>query len=603
MSKQYDFCGWATKNNLLCADGRTIRKDAFKENDGQTVPLVWMHQHNEPFNVLGHALLENREDGVYTYGYFNDTPEANTAKSLLKHGDITGLSIYANQLKQDGGDVLHGTIREVSLVLAGANPEAKIEFVDMAHSEDGDVEEAVIQMAKDECLLHAGTEEKKEEVPAEPKKEEKKVAETSEKTVKDVFDELTDEQKDVVYFMIGKALEDAGVEGGDGDKEEEPEVKHNVFENDTPNNTLSHADFQSIMADAKRCGSLKEAVENSLEDGVLAHANGAVVGPDSAGVYSYTLGDNNTYGVAPVDWLFPEYRNLNNTPEFIRRPNEWVSTVMSGVHRTPFSRIKSMFANITMDEARAKGYIKGNQKTEEVFSLLKRSTDPQTIYKKQKMDRDDIIDITDFDVVAWLKGEMRTMLDEEIARAILVGDGRLTSDDDHISADHIRPIWTDSDLFTIKKDVVLDEDPSKTGKNFIRAAIKARKDYRGSGTPTLFCTEDMLTDMLLIEDGIGHLMYASEAQLATALRVSKIVTVPVMENLERTVSGVDKPLMGIIVNLNDYNVGADKGGAVQMFDDFDIDVNQQKYLIETRCSGALVKPYSAIVLEGVEAGS
>ena len=596
--RDYDFCGWATKNDLLCADGRTIRKDAFKENDGQTVPLVWMHQHNEPFNVLGHALLENRDNGVYTYGYFNDTAEAETAKSLLKHGDITGLSIYANQLKQNGGDVLHGTIREVSLVLAGANPEAKIEFVDMAHSDDGDIGEAFIQISEDDCLLHASEEKEATEEPS--KKEEKPMA--NEKTVKDVFDELTDEQKDVVYFMIGKALEDAGA-GNDEEDEEESDVKHNVFEGDNNSNSLSHADFQSIMADAKRCGSLKEAVQNSLEDGVLAHANGAVVGPDSGGAYSYTLGDNNTYGVAPIDWLFPEYRNLNNTPEFIRRPNEWVSTVMSGVHRTPFSRIKSMFANITMDEARAKGYIKGNQKKEEVFSLLKRSTDPQTIYKKQKMDRDDIIDITDFDVVAWLKGEMRTMLDEEIARAILVGDGRLTSDDDHISADHIRPIWTDSDLFTIKKDVVLDEDPSKTGKNFIRAAIKARKDYRGSGTPTLFCTEDMLTDMLLIEDGIGHLMYASEAQLATALRVSKIVTVPVMENLERTVSGVDKPLMGIIVNLSDYNVGADKGGAVQMFDDFDIDVNQQKYLIETRCSGALVKPYSAIVLEGVEAGS
>lgn len=596
---RYDFCGWATKNNLLCADGRTIRKDAFKENDGQTVPLVWMHQHNEPFNVLGHALLENRDDGVYTYGFFNDTPEANTAKSLLKHGDITGLSIYANQLKQKGGDVLHGTIREVSLVLAGANPEAKIEFVDLVHSEDGEEDEAVIQMAKDECLLHAYQEEEKKK--EEPKKEEPKMAEANEKTVKDVFDELTDEQKNVVYFMIGKALEDAGVDTGN-DKEEK-DVKHNVFENDTPNNTLSHADFQSIMSDAKRCGSLKEAVENSLEDGVLAHANGAVVGPDSGGAYSYTLGDNNTYGVAPIDWLFPEYRNLNNTPEFIRRPNEWVSTVMGGVHRTPFSRIKSMFANITMDEARAKGYVKGNLKTEEVFSLLKRATDPQTIYKKQKMDRDDIIDITDFDVVAWLKGEMRTMLDEEIARAILVGDGRLTSDDDHISHDHVRPIWTDSDLFTIKKTVDDDEDPSKKAKNFIRAAIKARKDYRGSGNPILFTTEDMLTDLLLIEDGIGHLLYQSEAQLATALRVSKIVTVPVMENLTRTVSGDTHDLMGIIVNLADYNVGADKGGAVQMFDDFDIDYNQQKYLIETRCSGALVKPYSAIVLECVESGT
>ena len=582
--KMCDFSGWATKNNLRCSDGRTIRKDAFKENDGQEVPLVWMHQHNEPFNVLGHALLENREEGVYAYCSFNDSEAGQTAKELVRHGDVTSLSIYANSLKQQGGDVLHGVIREVSLVLAGANPEAKIDILNLAHADDGEVEEVQITLTKDEALIHSGD-------GPEEKKEEPKVAEPEKngKTVEDVINTMTEEQKNVMYFMIGTALDKAGVKPDKDDKddedEEETNMKHNVFEGDNEQNTLSHADFEKFVASAKRCGSMKEAYENAVADGVIAHGD---VEPTV-----YTLTGNDKYGVAPVDWLYPEPHLLNNPPDWIKRETGWVSTVMNGVHRTPFSRIKSIFANITMDEARAKGYLKGKTKKEEVFSLLKRATDPQTVYKKQKMDRDDIIDITSFDVVAWLKGEMRMMLDEEIARAILIGDGRLASDDDHIAEDHIRPIWKDHDLFTVKVSVATGKDDAETAKNFIRAAVKARKNYKGSGNPTLFCTEDILTEMLLLEDGIGHLLYPSESQLATTLRVSKIVTVPVMENQTRD----GKTLAGIIVNLTDYNVGADKGGAVAMFEDFDIDVNQQKYLIETRCSGALIKPYSALAME------
>ena len=573
---KYDFSGWATKNDLLCADGRTIRQDAFKDNDGQTVPLVWMHQHDEPFNVLGHALLENRKEGVYAYCSFNDTDEGKTGRELVKHGDVDSLSIYANGLKQRGGDVLHGTIREVSLVLSGANPEAKIDMLNLEHGEDGEDGEAIVTLPKSEALLHTADDNQNDS-----EEEKKPMAENNEKTVQDVFDELTDEQKQVVYYMIGQALEG---KGGDNNEEDE-DVKHNVFEGDNAQNTLSHADFSAFVADAKRCGSMKEAYENAVADGVIAH------GDVTPTVYNLTNADQ--YGVAPVDWLYPEPRLLNTPPEWIKRDTDWVSVVMNGVHKTPFSRIKSMFANITMDEARAKGYIKGHMKKEEVFSLLKRATDPQTVYKKQRMDRDDIVDITSFDVVAWLKGEMRMMLDEEIARAILIGDGRLPSDDDHIAEDHIRPIWKDADLFSVKVSVPEGDTDAETAKNFIRAAVKARKDYKGSGNPTLFCTEDILTEMLLLEDGIGHLLYPSESQLATTLRVSKIVTVPVMENQTRD----GKILAGIIVNLVNYNKGADNGGAATMFEDFDIDYNQQKYLIETRCSGALIKPYSALVME------
>ena len=572
--ERFDFSGWATRNNLKCSDGRTIRKDAFKDNNGQKVPLVWNHQHNEPFNVLGHALLENREEGVYAYCAFNDTEAGQNAKRLVEHGDVSALSIYANQLKQHGGDVIHGSIREVSLVLAGANPGAFIDSI-ICHGEESD-EEAIIYTGEDISLSHADNEEIKEEKPMEDtKKVENK---TDNKTVKDVFDTLTEEQKTVVYALIGQALESAGVtdENDENDDEEDNNMKHNVFDQDDmmKGNVLSHSDMEEIFSDAKRAGSLKEAF--------LAH--------------------NATYGIDQIDTLFPEPKSMNTPPEFIKRDTNWVAGVINGVHHTPFSRIKSMFANITEDEARAKGYIKGKLKKEEVFTLLKRTTTPTTIYKKQKLDRDDIIDITDFDVVAWIKSEMRMMLDEEIARAILVGDGRLTSDDDHINEANIRPIWKDDDLYTIKTKITVDASATDDdkAKAVIKAAVKSRKDYKGSGNPVLYTTEDFLTNCLLLEDTQGHRLYKSEQDVATAMRVSRIVTVPVMENLSRTDSeSKTRNLVGIIVNLNDYNVGADKGGAVNMFDDFDIDYNQQKYLMETRCSGALIRPYSAIALEMV----
>ena len=579
--ERFDFSGWATRNNLKCSDGRTIRKDAFKDNNGQKVPLVWNHQHNDPLNVLGHALLENRDEGVYAYCSLNDTEAGQNAKRLVEHGDVSALSIYANQLKQHGGDVIHGSIREVSLVLAGANPGAFIDSI-ICHGEESE-EEAIIYTGEDIYLSHADNEEMKEEKPMEDtKKVENK---TDNKTVKDVFDTLTEEQKTVVYALIGQALESAGNtddnddndDNDEYDDEEDNNMKHNVFDQDEmmQGNVLSHSDMEEIFSDAKRTGSLKESF--------LAHAVG-------------------TYGIDAIDTLFPEPKSMNTPPEFIKRDTNWVAGVINGVHHTPFSRIKSMFANITEDEARAKGYIKGKLKKEEVFTLLKRTTTPTTIYKKQKLDRDDIIDITDFDVVAWIKSEMRMMLDEEIARAILVGDGRLTSDDDHINEANIRPIWKDDDLYTIKTKITVgaaatDDDKAKA---VIKAAVKSRKNYKGSGNPVLYTTEDFLTNCLLLEDTQGYRLYKSEQDVATAMRVSRIVTVPVMENLTRTDSeSKERTLVGIIVNLNDYNVGADKGGAVNMFDDFDIDYNQQKYLMETRCSGALIKPYSAIALEMV----
>lgn len=595
MKKKYDFAGWATKNDLRCSDGRTIRRDAFKEDDGKTVPLVWMHQHDGPENVIGHALLENRKDGVYAYGSFNNTENASYAKELVEHGDIVSLSIYANQLKQNKGDVLHGHIREVSLVLAGANPGASIEFPVLEHGEMSETD-AIIYADSD--LSHGeGLEDDDEsestETTDEPKSEDLQNGtdrddiahsstdsekeknemgeEKNEKTIQEIFDTMNEEQQQaflatIAYLTSDK--DDADEKTDENDTQEEEEMKHNVFDNEeTKENVLSHSDMETIIKDSKRYGSLKESVIQHAED----------------------------YGIDGIEWLFPEDRELNNTPEFIKRDTDWVSVVMRGVHHTPFSRVKSTFANITEDEARAKGYLKGHLKKEEVFSLLKRATTPQTVYKKQKIDRDDQIDITDFDVVAWIKSEMRMMLDEELARAYLIGDGRLASDDDKISEDHIRPIANDADLFTIKKAVTLgtgDAADDITARNFIKTAIKARKDYKGSGNPTLFTTEDQLTNMLLLEDTLGHSLYKTEAELATKLRVARIVTVPVMENHQ--VGGKD--LMGIIVNLQDYNVGADKGGAINMFEDFDIDYNQEKYLIETRCSGALVKPYSAIVL-------
>lgn len=577
MSIKYDFSGWATKNDIKCSDGRTIRKDAFKDCDGKVVPLVWNHDHDDPFNVLGHALLENREEGVYTYGWFNDTEQGINAKKLVDNGDISSLSIYANQLKQNSGDVLHGMIREVSLVLASANPGAFIDNV-LSHGDDQD-ERAIIYTGEEIALYHADSEEKKDE---EEKNEEPMDEAKKDKTVKDVVDSMNEEQKTVLYALVGEALS----EGEDDSKEENKEMKHNVFENDNnTNGFLSHSDIEKIFTDAKKCGSLREAVNNAVETGVIKHSI------DTTGM-DVAIGEQ-TYGFNDPSMLFPEYKSLNNPPEWISRDMDWVKKVMAGVHHTPFSRIKSVYANITEDEARARGYIKGTQKKNEVFTTLKRQTDPQTIYKLQKMDRDDIVDITDFDVVAWIRSEMRVMLNEEIARAILIGDGRLSSSDDKISEDHIRPIVTDVPLFNVKVKVAESEN---TAKDIINAIIRARKKYKGSGNPTFYTTEDVLTDMLLLEDGIGHKLYKTEAELATTLRVKEIVTVEPMEGYKVMIDGEECDLIGTIVNLVDYNVGADKGGEVNMFDDFDIDFNQQKYLIETRCSGALVKPFSAITV-------
>ena len=600
MGEKYDFSGWATVNDRKCTDGRTIKAGAFAHQDGAIVPLVWQHLHDSPSNVIGHAVLQNRPEGIYTYGSFNSTEDGMIAKELVQHGDITRLSINANRLKQNGGDVLHGNIREVSLVMSAANPGAFIDVPIIEHS-DGELvesDEATIYMDEPIELFHEESSE------SEGEKEKEVAEEKKEKTVQDVFDELNDEQKDVVYYMIGQALEDAGVsdEGDEDEGEEaehsdyegEDEMRHNVFDAETrQSNTLTHADMELILKDAKRLGSLKEAVlEHMDEGGVLYHDDEEGAGNYGIQAIPSTMAPGyQTYG---IDMLFPEYRNVgSNPPEFLQKDITWVTKVMNGVHHTPFSRIKSQFADISGEEARALGYIKGNMKKEEVFTLLKRTTDPQTVYKKQKLDRDDIIDITDFDVVAWIKGEMRQKLDEELARAYLIGDGRSTASDDKIHEQHIRPIWTDDDLFSVKVTVPQGEDASDTAKNFIDSVIRSRKLYKGSGNPKLFTDEDHLSEMLLLEDGIGHKLYKSESELATTLRVSEIITVPDFENKTRD----GKKLMGIIVNLTDYNVGADKGGSINLFDDFDIDYNQYKYLIETRCSGALVKPFSALVME------
>lgn len=581
-----DFSGWATRNDLKCSDGRVIRRDAFKHDDGIKVPLVWNHQHNDPRNVLGHAWLENRPEGVYTYGFFNDSESGEIGKILVKHGDICALSIYANQLQQRGCDVLHGEIREVSLVHAGANPGAFIDSM-LKHGEDSD-DEAIIYTGMPLYLSHSDADKQEDKADDVEKKDEpeKKTDSDEEKTVADVINSMTEEQKNVMYAMIGQAMDDQGESAPESEDNNDDDskggtntMKHNVFDKDDrqKENVLVHSDgsevsseeISTIFGDIKRYGSLK--------DSVLAH------------------------GIDNVDYLFPDAQTLANTPEFIQRDTGWVKKVMSGVHHTPFSRIKSIFADITEDDARAKGYFKGKLKKEEVFGLLKRTTTPTTVYKKQKMDRDDVVDITDFDVVAWLKSEMRMMLDEELARAYLIGDGRLASSDDKINEQNIRPILKDEELYTIQATVSVQPSATEDDKarEFIRTAIKARKNYKGSGQPTLYTTEDILTDCLLLTDTTGRDLYTDVAQLAKKLRVKEIMTVPVMEGVNGKNGGA---LMGIIVNLADYNVGADRGGAVNMFDDFDIDYNQQKYLIETRCSGALIKPYSAIALELSTAG-
>ena len=580
MSKSYDFAGWVTRANLRCTDGRIIMNDAFKDCDGKRVPLVWAHQHNSVDDVLGHMDLENRGEGVYGYGYFNETDSGQNAKELVRNGDVTAMSIYANQLKQEGSSVKHGVIREVSLVLAGANPGAFIDSV-MMHadgttytSEDeaqiytGKVMEVIDMVNK---LKHADQAEEKQETTTAEKPEE------GNETIGEIFNTLSDKQKKAVYAIVGSIMDDEdGDDEEDDSEEDDADMKHNVF--DTETNTMdviSHDEMTAVITDARSRGSMKDAA--------LAH------------------------GITNIGNLFPEAQTIEKTPEFYKRDTDWVSVVMNGVHRSPFSRVKSTYAEITADDARARGYVKGNQKVEETIAALKRVTTPTTIYKLQKLDRDDVIDITDFSVVTWIKGEMRMMLDEEIARAILVGDGRNASSNDKINEQNIRPIWKDDEAYTIHHIAELEKDATQDNVAiaFIRDSVKSRKDYKGSGNPILFTTEDHLTNMLLLEDRVGRRLYDTVEKLATAMRVSRIITVPVMEGLTRTTTSADVgvtpgttvQLAGIIVNLGDYNVGADRGGEVNLFDDFDINYNKQEYLIETRCSGAMIRPKGAIALE------
>ena len=612
---EYDFCGWATKSGIRCSDGRTIMPDAFKDCDGQSVPLVWNHQHNSLSNVLGHAVLENRKDGVYAYCSFNDTEDGRRAKELVQHHDVNALSIYANELKQQNRNVCHGKIREVSLVLAGANPGAMIKQV-VCHSDTGDYElddEAEIYNDPDsismndssedasmanESMSHSDDEQDGKQDDNQDNKQDDK------ETIGDVIDTLTDKQKKVFFYCLGriaKNAKDGKLNDNSDSSEENDDMKHNVFEDEIDEqDTLMHgadADFATIMSDVKRYGSLSESM---LAHGVDLDS----INTSDVMMHAGTAGTD--YGIKDIDMLFPDYKTTTNVPGFVQRDMGWVAGVMNGTSHTPFSRIKSVFANITEDDARARGYIKGKLKKEEVFTLLKRTTDPQTVYKKQKLDRDDVIDITDFDVVVWLKSEMRMMLDEEIARAILIGDGRTPAAEDKIQETHIRSVWNDDPFYSIKGTMKFAAEPTsdELAEAFIEKAIRIRKEYKGTGNPTLYTTEDMLTNMLLLKDKIGHFIYKNVSELATTLRVANIVTVPVMESqtrtpgsTETTLTGKKPALDGIIVNLKDYNIGADKGGAVSMFDDFDIDYNQQKYLIETRCSGALTIPYSAIVLE------
>lgn len=584
----YDCSGWATKANTKCYDGLTIAEDAFKGCSGQTVPMVYNHDHSSLDNVIGHALLENRKGGVYAYAKFNDTPTGQTAKKCVENGDLNAFSIWANGLQKAGQVVKHGVIRELSLVLAGCNPGALIQEVVKHSADNADDEgcEAFIFNDPGSLSLEHGMDPEgnplEEAVLAhsDDNKEDGKMAEeTNGKTLEEVYNSMTDEQKECCHALVGLALEEQDGDGGEDDEEDESDMKHNVFDKDAGKQTvLKHSidDINSIIKGAKTSGTLKAAFENAgVEQGEI---------------------DELSHGIDNIEWLFPEDHLLDTTPRIIDKPDDWVSVVMGGVKHIPFSRFKSMFADLTPEDARAKGYVKGNYKIEEVFGLLRRATGPTTVYKKQKLDRDDVIDITSFSVVSWLHNEMRYKLNRELALAYILGDGRQAASEDKIDENCIRPIFNDADLFTIKVQVTTTglskvEDKYKA---FIKQAIRSRKEYRGSGTPTMFTTEDALTEMLLLEDGMGRPLYADEAALARKLRVSKIVTVPEMEGRKGAKGG---ELAAVIVNLSDYTVGADKGGAVSMFDDFDIDYNAMKYLIETRCSGALTTPYSAMAIE------
>lgn len=613
MARKWDFSGYATRNDLRCGDGRTIRKDAFKDNDGETVPLVWQHVHDNPDNVLGHATLENREDGVYCYGYLNHTQRGDDMREMIANGDISKLSIFANKLVQKGGDVIHGSIKEVSLVLAGANPGAFIDNVSIAHADGSYTEledEAIIYSDSD--IVHGDTEDKEDASEQtiesenttiehsdseENTKEEKEMPseDAKKKTVQDVIDTMTEEQKNVLYFLVGNAIE-----GGEAQHDDlgDDEMKKNIFDRTTDENDtqLSHADIETIMS---------EAITNkaSLKDTFLAH------------------------GITNIDYLFPEAHILDKTPQIINDDQAWVSTVMNGVHKSPFSRLKTLAADITIEEARAVGYVKGNKKVEEQFGLLKRQVTPKTITKLQKFDRDDILDITDLDVVAWVKSEMQIKLKEEIARAILVGDGRANSNPNKIDEDKVIPIYKDvspligydsqignhnvsSATFAYRKIIEVPENatPADKADMLIDDAVRARIDYKGSGSPTLFIGPAKLAEMLLLKDSMGHRLYESESALATAMRVKNIVDVPILDTISRIENEGEETektyeLAGIIVNLSDYTIGLDKGGQTTMFDDFDIDYNKYTYLLETRLSGMLTKPFSAIILEYTDAES
>lgn len=610
MSK-YDFSGWATRNDLKCSDGRTIRKGAFKDNDGQTVPLVWNHQHNDSMNVLGHALLQERDQGVYAYCTFNDTEAGQNAKLLVQHGDVTALSIYANQLKQHGGDVLHGAIREVSLVLAGANPGAYIDSI-MSHGEESD-EEAIIYTGEELELSHSDDDNNQNETKKETTKEEKPVAEEKkEKTIQDVFDEFTDEQKDVVYALIGMAVEDASAGNEDNSEGDDEDMKHNVFDNDEvyQNNVITHADQEGIIAMAKQSnvGTFQNALKDYADDNNLQH--------DAISSGFNQSGDGN------VTMLFPEYQEVRpGAPELITNDQGWISLVMSKVHKSPISRIRTSQVDIrNIDSLRAKGYQKGKQKAQTGnFKLVRRTTDPQTVYVKNALHRDDIVDITDFDYVQYLYNIDRLMLNEELATAIMIGDGRDDGDEAKISADHIRPIWTDDDLYTIHVDLDVaaakkELQGTNTGANFgdnyiyaeamINTVLYAREKYKGTGTPDYYCTPHMLNVMLLARDINGRRIYSSKAELASALNVGSIITAEQFEGKTRkTTDGKTKKLLGIIANLSDYSLGATKGGEITHFTQFDIDFNQEKSLLETRCSGALTRVYSAIAIEEPVASS
>lgn len=606
--KGYDFAGYVTRNNVRCTDGTVIRPGCFSDMNGKTVPLVWNHQHNDHDQILGHAQLEERPDGIYCYAYCNNTPAGQNAVECVKHGDINAFSIWANNLKRNANDILHGVIREISLVLAGADQTAVIDTIahsdmdydDILHAFEEGEGEAQISFLGGYAEMVAHADEEDENNTNQANQEEKPMPTTNapeqgaggDKTVADVLKTFDPDQKKVLTFLIGKAIEDA--KGGSDDDEEgntdeeEVAVKHNVFDAGYPAGTqefLSHDELKQLLKDSKSCGSMREAYRENVDAGYIQHDQ--VAGTD--------------YGIGNVDYLFPDARTINTQPDFITRNMDWVDVVLNGIHKTPFSRVKSIHADITEDEARAKGYIKGKLKKEEVFTLLKRTTEPQTIYKKQKMDKDDIDDITDFSVIAWLKAEMQVMMREEVARAILIGDGRSSDSDDKVKEDHIRPIVSDADLYTIKYAVEVDGNATEEekAKALLQAQLKARKLYKGSGNPVFFTTEDNLTNALLLENSIGERLYKTEAEVATAMRVSKIHTVEPMEGLKVKISESggttnEYEVAGIDINLSDYNVGTNGGSKTDFFDDFDLDYNQYKYLYETRMSGAMIKPYSAI---------